>query len=246
MKLRIVSDLHFEFHADAGATLAEELAQGDFEALVVAGDLSNHDGLATALATLCGAIAPRRLIYVLGNHEGYGGRWQSARSRAERLQRQLRNLAFLEQSIVTLDGHRFIGCTLWYRHSEQPEPLDRHMADFSEIRDIREFLPKTATASVAYLRATVRPGDIVITHHLPHPRSIGQKFAESPINGYFLHDVSDLVEFGGAALWVHGHTHVSCDYEVGATRVLCNPFGYAGRVPGEPNPDFRADCDVKL
>ena len=29
------------------------------------------------------------------------------------------------------------------------------------------------------------------------------------------------------ALWVHGHTHDSFDYEVAGTRVLCNPRGYA-------------------
>jgi hypothetical protein len=30
------------------------------------------------------------------------------------------------------------------------------------------------------------------------------------------------------AFWMHGHTHASVDAKVGATRILCNPFGYAG------------------
>jgi len=27
-------------------------------------------------------------------------------------------------------------------------------------------------------------------------------------------------------LWIHGDTHVSCDYEIFGTRVVCNPRGY--------------------
>jgi hypothetical protein len=39
MKLLIASELRFEFQADSGASLTQELAQGDFDALVLAGDL---------------------------------------------------------------------------------------------------------------------------------------------------------------------------------------------------------------
>ena len=34
----------------------------------------------------------------------------------------------------------------------------------------------------------------------------------------------------GARLWIHGHTHDSCDYRLGdsrrSVRVVCNPRGY--------------------
>ena len=32
---------------------------------------------------------------------------------------------------------------------------------------------------------------------------------------------------GPPRLWLHGHVHHSCDYQVGATRVVANPRGYA-------------------
>ena len=44
-----------------------------------------------------------------------------------------------------------------------------------------------------------------------------------------------MVENSGASLWIHGHTHASCDYLIGKTRVLCNPRGYA---PDDLNPCF--------
>lgn len=246
MKLRIVSDLHFEFHADHGITLINEVVAGDFDVLVVAGDLSNYAGFVAAISMLCEAAAPRKVVYVLGNHEGYGGSWLSACKEARRMQEQADNLVFLEQSCATIGRHRFVGCTLWYPHSGTVEPLDHSMMDFAEIEDVRRLLPVVAPASAAYLTTTVRAGDIVITHHMPHRQSIASRYAHSTINRYFLHDLSGFVEQSQAALWIHGHTHVSLDYPVGATRVVCNPFGYARLIAGEPNPEFRSDFDLEL
>jgi hypothetical protein len=45
---------------------------------------------------------------------------------------------------------------------------------------------------------------------------------------FFLCDVRKLIETAQPALWIHGHTHESCDYQIGRTRVVCNPYGYAG------------------
>lgn len=244
MKLRLASDLHFEFHADGGVTLINELAAGDFDVLVVAGDISNRCGFVAALSILCEALAPRKLVYVLGNHEGYGGSWQSACAEAHRLGEEVENLVFLERSVAVVAQRRFVGCTLWYPHSGRIEPLDDAIADFSQIEDVRKLLPAVAPASAKFLSETVRPADIVVTHHMPHPRSISGRFAHSKINDYFLHDVSNVVEQGGATLWIHGHTHMSCDYTAGSTRVLCNPFGYARHIPGEPNPNYRSDFDL--
>lgn len=246
MKIRVASDLHFEFQADGGASLAQELAQGDFDVLVVAGDLSSYGVLHSALMTLCEAMAPKRVVYILGNHEAYGGTHKLALDVVRRVQRVVKNLTFLEQTVETIEGQRFVGCTLWFPHSGKQEPLDQNMADFSMIKDIRKWLPETATASARFLANTVRDGDIVVTHHLPHPRSIAAKYAGYSLNVYFLHDVSKTVENGAAALWIHGHTHSSCDYTIGRTRVVCNPFGYARFSPGEPNPVFRADFDVSV
>jgi len=41
-----------------------------------------------------------------------------------------------------------------------------------------------------------------------------------------VHPLDELVEERRPAVWVHGHTHLGGDYEIGETRVVCNPFGY--------------------
>jgi predicted phosphodiesterase len=246
MKIRVASDLHFEFHEDGGAGVVRELAAGEFDVLVVAGDLTNFAGLDTALSSVCRSVAPKPVVYVLGNHEAYGGSRKAVFEGVERARASLNNLVFLEQDIATVLGRRFVGCTLWFPHSGARESLDEHVADFQTISDIRSWLPGAAKASAEFLEANVRSGDVVVTHHLPHPRSIALRFARSRLNPYFLHDVSATVETAGAALWIHGHTHTSCDYVAGTTRVVCNPLGYPGFFPGEPNPEFRTDLDLEV
>jgi predicted phosphodiesterase len=246
VKLRVVSDLHFEFQRDFGAGLVQEIASGDFEVLAVAGDVSNFPGLRAALTLLCERVAPRPVVYVLGNHECYGASLERAQAEVRELQGLLPNLSFLERESVLIQGHRFIGCTLWYAYSGQRQPLDASISDFEEIRGFRSLFPALAADSARFLQETISPGDIVITHHLPHPKSIAQRYAGSPFNVFFLHDLAATVEDGGAALWIHGHTHTSCDYVAGGTRVVCNPFGYAHALPGEPNPAFREHFDVEV
>lgn len=83
---------------------------------------------------------------------------------------------------------------------------------------------------------------ILVTHHLPHPRSIHRKYRGSALNPAF---ASDLSHFMGPpiALWIHGHTHESCDYVENGTRVVCNPRGYG---PFELNAAFDPILKVEI
>jgi Icc-related predicted phosphoesterase len=82
-----------------------------------------------------------------------------------------------------------------------------------------------------------------VTHFLPAPPSISEKYHNDPLNPYFCSDLTSLIEEVQPDLWIHGHTHESCDYSIGKTRVICNPRGY---VPHEPNPNFRPNLLVDL
>jgi hypothetical protein len=72
---------------------------------------------------------------------------------------------------------------------------------------------------------------LVVTPHLPPPRSIAPQYAGSSLNRFFVaEDAAGLVERSGDRLWIHGHTHTPCDYVIGETRVVCNPRGYPGEL----------------
>jgi predicted phosphodiesterase len=118
------------------------------------------------------------------------------------------------------------------------------MYDFHVIRcgDNREFRPTDARAihlaRVQWLRSQLAEEfigtTVVVTHHLPHRRSIHPKYAASDLNPGFASDLSNLMG-PPVSLWIHGHTHESLDYMVNGTRVVCNPRGYA---PMELNESF--------
>jgi Icc-related predicted phosphoesterase len=237
MKLRLASDLHFEFHADQGEGMTAELVAGAFDVLVIAGDLCDFQGLAAALRRVARAAAPRPVVYVLGNHEFYGGDRGAVIRTVAAAVSEHPNLHWLEGcggngsegqdlGVVTLGGHRFVGTTLWFAH--HPNAPQWAMNDFSTIRGFRAWVYNANREAQLFLRDTVQPGDVVVTHHLPAERSVAPQFRGSALNAFFLCSQQALMLTHKPALWCHGHTHVGADYRIGETRVVCNPFGYPG------------------
>jgi Icc-related predicted phosphoesterase len=54
------------------------------------------------------------------------------------------------------------------------------------------------------------------------------RYANDPLNPAFASRLESLIEEYQPALWIHGHTHDPCDYELFRTRIVCNPRGYPG------------------
>ncbi len=73
MKLVWLSDLHLD-HADSSARQAfyQRLSEADGDAFVITGDISIARLLATHLEELAQACAPRKVYFLLGNHDFYG------------------------------------------------------------------------------------------------------------------------------------------------------------------------------
>ena len=89
-----------------------------------------------------------------------------------------------------------------------------------------------------YFANNIQENDVVVTHHLPSTLSIGDQFKTSELNRFFVCDMSNIILDKKPVLWLHGHTHESCDYVVGDTRVICNPYGYRDQGVGMLNHDF--------
>lgn len=228
MKFRVASDLHFEFHADRGATVAAELASGfaGVDALVLAGDVSDASGIHDALALLAETV-PGPLVYVTGNHEFYGSDRQWVTSAIRTAVREHSNLHWLDHEAVTIAGQRFLGTPLWFR-KPFPNAPKWAMNDFSMIRSFEAWVYEENRKALAFLEAELCEGDVVVTHYLPTDRSVAPQFRGSALNPFFLCEVGPLIEKRGPQAWVHGHTHCSCRYRKGQTEIICNPFGYAG------------------
>ena len=253
MKLNVLSDLHL-----GSDTMDRPLNGADV--VVLAGDIARpREAVAWALRF------KKPVLYVPGNHEFYGGSLDGTVEELKRLCAGT-HVRVLDNSEVVISGVRFLGTTLWsdfelFHNAERQvaakDEARRFMHDFSRIR-VREsstelFTPDHAASLfrdyAAWLENRLTIGHtgptVVITHHAPSPQSIHSRFADSLLNACFVSNAQHLLGADRMALWIHGHTHDSFDYQVNGTRVVCNPRGYARGGVNE-NPNFDPDLIVEV
>jgi len=222
VKLLIASDLHFEFCPDGGRRLIDRLTRTKADVLVMAGDLATLH-LRDALNDLCKEF--EHVVYTPGNHEYYGSGWEGVKTCLRLASDANANLHVLMNGAVTIKAVRFVGTTLWFSYPA-PSQVDYMLTDFQVITGIRTWLNSVNRQAVEFLAKNVRNKSVVVTHHAPSRRSIAERFKGDVMNRFFYCPLDGVVETKKPRLWVHGHTHSSFDYEMAATRVLCNPYGY--------------------
>ena len=78
---------------------------------------------------------------------------------------------------------------------------------------------------------------VVVGHHSPSHQSIHVDYArDTMMNGGYHSNLDEFIlDRPQIVLWTHGHTHVPFDYNIGTTRIVCNPRGYAGWDPAADN-----------
>ncbi len=249
MNILPLSDLHLEFHADHGKEFVRSLDPRGVELLVLAGDITRMDvGIDKTLA-LFREHFRCPIVYVHGNHEFFFSSRPTVLRATKNAVSKLQGVHWLDGSIVEVQGQRILGTTLWYGPARAPtnDPMlvstdadwarglvrtvgekgvkDSVYPDF-EIAGFLSWVYEEHERSLQFLRDNLRKGDVVVSHFLPSQRSIVPQFAGAHSNGWFVTDVEALIAERQPALWVHGHTHNSVDYRIGATRVVCNPLGY--------------------
>ena len=214
MKIQIVSDLHLEFEDiniknELGADVL--VLSGD---ICVADDLHNQPALAwESLPTDGYGRAKRALryreffqrvsfqfshvIYVMGNHEHYHGKFDKS---AEELQSMLNylnihNVYILDRGTKVIDDVTFVGGTMWTDCNNGDSltlyHLEHAMNDFRLIRiakeNFRKFLPaRTMSEHVKtkqYIQTVLQglPEDakaVVCTHHAPSHLSIHEYYKD--------------------------------------------------------------------
>lgn len=256
MRLHILSDLHLE-----RAPL--ELPDVPSDVLLLAGDVLSPGsaGIAWAAAQARG----RPVVYVPGNHERYETVLQHEAA-AMHAAAAAHGVHLLDRGAVTIDGVRFVGCTLWTDFRLPIRTADGWQSD--PARGMEVSRPRVVDYRLIRWQAdgdraprTLEPADtlalhrqdrewlgrilaepfdgptVVVTHHAPHRGSLAERYADDWVSTAFVNDLPpDLLAV--PVLWIHGHTHAAFDYTAGQLRVVCNPRGYRLRSGDWEVPGF--------
>lgn len=256
MRLLIYSDLHREHEP---AFEADERLWGIADVIVLAGDIDAGPRAVDWACALSHLLQDKPVVMVAGNHEFYGGYFGGTLTKMREAARGSA-VHVLEDEAVVIEDVRFLGCSLWtdlQLGGANPLIAGAHvrqrMTDFRKItfdhhggwRKLRpEDTVRRHEKSRAWLRTMLGSPfagpTVVVTHHAPSAQSVSPWFADSMVSTAYASELDSLM--GPAALWVHGHTHDSADYEINGTRVFSNPRGYPGMV----NPEFRATAFVDV
>jgi len=275
MRIKLVSDLHLEF-SDINIQNDQ-----DYDVLILGGDIMvaqdlhdhpemdygmysnvNLEGLGRRqrkaqayrdFLKRCSFQFPH-VIYIMGNHEFYHGKFYGAIDYMRDECAKYPNIHMLEQDTVTIQDRNketgevtdvvFVGGTLWTDMNKR-DPLTMHaiegmMNDFRIIRnDFRNYATMSALdvairhdRTLAYIKLIVQEHRdkkcVVVGHHSPSFQSIHEGYKhETLMNGGYHSDLSEFIlDHPQIVLWTHGHTHHPFDYMIGGTRIVCNPRGY--------------------
>ena len=230
MRIAYGSDIHLEF----GEIVASVFENVNADVLVLAGDVTASKCEAEDFFDIV-LNNFENVIYLMGNHEHYRGQLD----KTELILREMlpKEVLFLQNESIEIDGIKFLGTTLWTDFNNNSF-LSKHtakysMSDYTQIRlHNRKLNPEDILQehylAKRFLNQNITEGSIVITHHLPSFQSIPTEYLSSDINGAFASELSDMMLDFKPAYWIHGHTHKGIEYECFDTKVVCNPRGYVG------------------
>lgn len=266
MLIRPISDLHLEF--SQGMMDLSELPTDKETVLVLAGDI----GIAHRPSTYKYFIEDyayrfKHVIVILGNHEHYHGKFPVSHTKIWNELVEFDNVSVLEKECEVIDGVAFVCATLWtdmYKHN----PICMYeatlgMNDYGCIRTgpnaepwKRKLKPQDTIADhlnakhyiFEEIKKQKEQGNkvVVVTHHAPCELSVDPQYKSDILTGCYYSDLSNEILDTTPELWIHGHTHVSFDYELGDTRVICNPRGYMGLSENDLNHEFNPELLVEV
>ena len=204
----------------------------------------------------------KEVVYIAGNHEHYHGTYDETHNILKTQLAKHTNIHVLDREHITIGDTLFFGGTLWTDfNNEDPSTMRSIREMMNDFRIIaapggRKSSWKDAEGNLHYRISKLTPEDVlvdhkdfldklnqlnshnkivVVGHHSPSKLSTKPQYEKDwEVNGAYSSDLTEFInQHTEIKLWVHGHTHHAFDYNVGSTRILCNPRGYVGHEVNE-------------
>ena len=232
MKIQIISDLHQEF-----GQLDLNFENADI--VIFAGDINYGT---KGIEWIKSKIRDKPIIYILGNHEYYKGSYPKTLNQI-RVAANGTNVFVLENNRIEIEGIRFHGATLWTDFALFGDPAEygalcqtkmndyrliRKDPTYSKLRSIDTYNMHQISKRwlIESLEQSLVFRNIVITHHAPSVKSVPEEFKNNYLSSAYASNLDDLIIKYQPEYWIHGHIHTPIKYEIGKTKIICNPHGY--------------------
>ena len=236
MKIQYVSDLHLELSGNSKYIKENPLPiTGDI--LLIAGD-SAYYGTPDYTKLKFWKWASenyKQVIVCMGNHEFYAYQDVSLIKDGFDLEIQP-NVHVYYNSVINIEGIDIIVSTLWGHIPENQIPYvewgvnDFRRIKWGENRLSGEHFNELNQSCIDFIKKSVSETKnslkIVLTHHLPSPLLVDERFKGSNLNGAFMCDLTNYIANSNIDYWIYGHSHCNIDYQIGNTRLLSNQMGY--------------------
>lgn len=256
-KIQPFSDLHVEFYKNNKDIKIEDT---DSDLIILAGDI--HTGT-RGIKWLLEQNISKPIIYVCGNHCFYKSSYPRNITKLKEVTKDT-NIHVLENDYYIYKDLVILGCTLWtdYKLFEPTVPQSlamnecyKAMNDFNCIRNsnegYRKLVPKDLLfahyESVDFLKTYLEVFNNmnvgIVTHHSPTIKCIEPNYHKDIVSAAYASNLDEFVAYSGAKFWISGHSHMSCDFMLGDTRVISNPGGYWSN---HLNPNFIKDLVIEV
>jgi predicted MPP superfamily phosphohydrolase len=247
-----------------------ELPEDPQTVLVIAGDMWSNNQFFKRVAGETNSwiekISKRfhSVVCIFGNHDYWGMNINNAIEKANLALDVLGllNVYILEDSSVILGDMKFIGATLWtdYKGGDPLVMFDapKVMGDYKRITfeqdgvysklrvsNILNIHQKSLTFILENTKRDYPEQKVIVVSHMaPSINSVNEMYYGDK-NNYFYYSALDKYfyeEEFQCDFWIHGHMHSVSDYEIGRTRVICNPRGYVTEMEHGFNELLRFSC----
>lgn len=206
------------------------------------------------------------VLSVAGNHEHYDGIFEET---VPLLRRQLPGITVLDNETIELGGIRFFGSTFWTDFEGRSETcmnkVRRRMGEYFFVKTrgtsassdapLRKFQPEDALrahdSAWAALLSEVNAGDgkptVVITHHAPSKLGCNPQFSSNGLDGAYYSVLDEqIARLEEVPAWIHGHTHISKNYQIGKTTLRTNARGFVLKGQSAKGFSYNVYFELKL